>query len=82
VDHCEIDVAQLDQLWIKLDAIEDVLASKRITSQSLLDTRQDLDMSGVVLVNHGSKRVVLSSESIEEMLGKNPSDISINLFLD
>ena len=82
MSHGKVDIAHLDQLRVQLDNIENVLASKGIRTKTLLDPLQDFDVGRVGLVEDVVQRAVFATETVQEVLGKDPTNVTVDGFLD
>jgi hypothetical protein len=92
VSHGKVDVEHSDELGVSLDDFPDTLSSESFLPESSLDLVQDLFMTGLGLVENCHQRQIAKSgmrsrtilesqvggtQSVTEVLSKDPSDISV-----
>jgi hypothetical protein len=82
VRHGEVEIQVPDELGMGLDDILDRVARERLVSESSLDVVEDLRVDRVGLVEDRLEGNVARSESVAEVLGKDPSDVGVGGFLD
>lgn len=80
--HSKVDITHLDQIRIKLDNIQNVFTSKRVTSQTFLDFGQNFQMHRIRSIQKVHESAVFVTETVEKVLGENPADVTVNGFLD
>lgn len=77
VGHGKVDVEETDELGVRLDDLLDALARVGLLTETSLDLGNDIEVIRVVVVEDVDKRSVCGTETVAEVLSKDPSDIGV-----
>jgi hypothetical protein len=80
--HSKVDITRFHQVRIKLDNVQNVFTRKGITSQTLFNFGQNFQVHRVGSIQKIHESAVFVSETVEKVLSKDPTDITVNGFLD
>jgi hypothetical protein len=78
----KIGIEDLDQLGISLDDVQNVFTGEGILTKTLLQFGKHLLVYRVGTIQDGCQTQVFLTQSVEEVLGKDPSNITIGHFLN
>jgi hypothetical protein len=73
--HGKVDIEHVNELRMRQDGLRDTLSSKRLLPESLLDLVENFGVSWVGLIEYTFERLVRWTETVTEVLCKDPSGI-------
>lgn len=80
--HGKVDVEHPDELRVRLDHLSNGLSGESLLSESPLDVVEHLRVVWVAVIEYLLERQVCLTQTVAEMLGKDPSTVCVGGLLD